>query len=66
MIEVIETIMIRMIMIAEFAWKHKIETGIILFLFLNNSIEHFFFRVLPEAIFETLLEIIEVLASTIS
>ncbi|EOS7785724.1 hypothetical protein FAD87_RS09330 [Enterococcus hirae] len=66
MIEVIENIMIQIIMILEFAWKHKIGIGIFLFLFFGNSIEHFFFRMLPEAIFEILLEIAKALASTIS
>ncbi|OTO05131.1 hypothetical protein [Enterococcus sp. 5B3_DIV0040] len=43
MIEVIETIMIRMIMIAEFAWKHKIGTALFLFLFFSDTIVSFFF-----------------------
>lgn len=66
MIEVIRNIMIRLIMVFEFAWKHKIGTAIFLFLFFSDSIISFFFRVLPEAIFELLLEIIETLSSTIS
>ncbi|BDQ56521.1 hypothetical protein EfsSVR2331_06460 [Enterococcus faecalis] len=59
MIEVIQNIMIRIIMIIEFAWKHKIGTAFFLLLFFGDSISYFFFRVLLEAIFELLLEVIE-------
>lgn len=66
MIEAIRNIMIRIIMVLEFAWKHKIGTTLFLFLFFSDSIISFCFRVLPEAISNILLEIIEILFSAIS